>query len=56
MPSILPKPIRGSREWTQRVLELMNRDCMADFAELCELVGVPLTKTGSVADGFGGCA
>ena len=46
MPSIHPKLIRGSQEWTQRVLELINRDCMDDFAELCELMGVPLTKTG----------
>ena len=25
--------------------------CMADFAELCELMGVPLTKTGGGANG-----
>lgn len=39
--SIPTKPVCGSQEWTKRVLELFARDCMNDFEELCELVGVP---------------
>ncbi len=34
-------PIRGSRAWTRRVLELFDRDRMEDFEELCILMGVP---------------
>lgn len=33
-------PIRGSRDWTKRVLELLDRDCMDDFEELCVLLGI----------------
>jgi len=40
MPSNASQPIRGSREWTERVLELIKRDCMDDFEELCELMGL----------------
>jgi len=36
------KAVRGSQEWTKRVLELIDRDCMSDFEELCELMGVPV--------------
>ena len=37
-------PIRGSRQWTIRVLELFDRDCMDDLEELCALVGVPVVS------------
>jgi len=33
--------VLGSREWSERVLELIERDCMDDFEELCVLMGVP---------------
>ena len=32
-------PTRGSRAWTERVLELFDRNCMDDFEELCVLMG-----------------
>jgi len=41
-PLIPSKAVRGSQEWTKRVLELIDRDCMSDFEELCELMGVPV--------------
>jgi hypothetical protein len=33
--------MRGSPEWSKRVLELIARDDMSDFRELCDLMGVP---------------
>lgn len=36
-----PHPPRGSRAWAERVLELFDRDCMDDLAELYTLMGVP---------------
>lgn len=40
----------GSQEWTKRVLELIDRDCMDDFEELCELMGVPTDQPCSGAN------
>ena len=37
----LLKPMRGTPQWSERVLELIARDDMADFKELCDLMGVP---------------
>lgn len=34
-------PIRGSRAWAKRVLELIDRDRIEDFEELCVLMDVP---------------
>ena len=33
-------PVRGSRAWSERVLELFDRDRMDDLEELCVLMGV----------------
>jgi len=38
------KHVRGSQEWTKRVVELTERNCMNDFEELCELMGVPVME------------
>jgi hypothetical protein len=49
-PSIPTKPVRGSQEWTKRVLELIDRDCINDFEELCELMGVPVMAMSDPTD------
>lgn len=33
-------PAIGSPEWSMRVLDIIDRDCMEDFDELCLLMGV----------------
>ncbi len=49
MPSIKNHPadrvalVRGSPEWTARVIELLRRDRLDDVEELCRLMGVEET-------------
>ncbi|MBI3701250.1 MAG: hypothetical protein HY242_12495 [Afipia sp.] len=33
-------PARGSPQWSERVLDIFERDCIDDFEELCLLMGV----------------
>lgn len=40
-------PVRGSKAWAERVLQLFERDCMDDFQELCVLMGVNVTPVSS---------
>ncbi len=40
IPKDLVVPVRGSRDWSSRVLAIIDRDCMDDFDELCRLMGV----------------
>jgi hypothetical protein len=41
------EPARGSREWSVRVAELMDRNQPDDFDELCRLMGIDETPVES---------
>jgi hypothetical protein len=41
-------PMRGSPEWTARATELMQRDRLEDFDELCRLMGAEETSVAAV--------
>jgi hypothetical protein len=48
LPNNHVAPMRGSPEWTARATELIQRDRLEDFDELCRLMGAEKTSVAAV--------